>query len=154
MKSLIIYFSIHHGNTEKIARAMAEVLSADLVKSLEINPEAPQEYDLIGFGSGIYFGKHHSSLFDLVGRLPNQKGRKAFIFSTSGLRKIRFVHDFDRPLRKKLTMKGFEVIGEFNCRGWDTYPLWVRPFKGINKGKPGEKELEEAKHFAANLKKC
>lgn len=54
----------------------------------------------------------------------------------------------------KLTMKGFEVIGEFNCRGWDTYPLWVRPFKGINKGKPGEKELEEAKRFAANLKKC
>lgn len=53
----------------------------------------------------------------------------------------------------KLTMKGFEVIGEFNCRGWDTYPLWVRPFKGINKGKPGEKELEEAKRFAANLKK-
>lgn len=53
MKSFIIYFSIHHGNTEKIARAMAEVLSTDLVKPLEINPEALQEYDLV---SSILWG--------------------------------------------------------------------------------------------------
>ncbi|MGC8831750.1 MAG: flavodoxin family protein [Thermoproteota archaeon] len=153
MKTLIIYVSIHHGNTEKIARAMMNVLNADLVKPTEVDDAVFSKYDLIGFGSGIYFGKHHESIFDLVDRLPDQNGKKSFIFSTSGLRKIRFIHDFDKPLRKKLLEKGFHVIGEFNCRGWDTYPLWVKPFGGVSKGKPGEKEIEDAKRFAENLEK-
>ncbi len=63
-----------------------------------------------------------------------------------------FIHDFQKPLKKKLITKGFKVIGEFDCRGWDTYPIWVKPFSGINKGKPGEKEVMEAKCFAKNFK--
>ncbi|MEM2941580.1 MAG: flavodoxin family protein [Thermoproteota archaeon] len=153
MKTLIIYVSIHHDNTEKIARAMMNILNADLVKPTEVVDNYVSKYDLIGFGSGIYFGKHHKSIFDLIDRLPAQNGKEAFIFSTSGLRKIRFIHDFDKPLRKKLLEKGFHIVGEFNCRGWDTYPLWVKPFGGVNKGKPGEKEIEEAKRFAESLEK-
>lgn len=155
MKTLIIYVSMHHGNTEKIAKAMMNVLDADLIKPAEVDDSVVSKYDLIGFGSGIYFGRHHRSLFNLVDELSNQNGKKAFIFSTSGLRKISFIHDFDKPLRKKLLKKGFKVIGELNCRGWDTYPLWVKPFGGVNKGEPGEKELEKAKWFAKSLeKKC
>lgn len=153
MKTLIIYVSIHHGNTEKIAKAIASTLEADLAKPTDVGASDVCNYDLIGFGSGIYFGKHHSSLFSLVERLPSQNGRGAFIFSTSGLRKIMLIHDFDKPLRNMLIAKGFIIVGEFNCRGWDTYPLWVRPFGGINKGKPGGKELEKAKRFAISLKK-
>ncbi|MEM1548660.1 MAG: flavodoxin family protein [Thermoproteota archaeon] len=153
MKTLIIYVSVHHGNTEKIARAIGEVLKADLAKPAEIDAEDISKYDLIGFGSGIYFGKHHSSLFNLLDGLPYQNDKIAFIFSTSGLRKIWLIHDFDKPLRSRLLAKGFRVIGEFNCRGWDTYPFWVKPFGGINKGKPGVKEIEEAKCFAKELEK-
>ncbi|MGQ9478992.1 MAG: flavodoxin family protein [Thermoproteota archaeon] len=153
MKTLIIYVSIHHGNTEKIAKAIADVLNADLVKPTEVDNTVISRYGLIGFGSGIYFRKHHKSLFSLIDKLPDQNGKQAFIFSTSGLRKIGFIHDFDKPLRKKLLEKGFKVIGEFNCRGWDTYPLWVKPFGGVNKGKPGEKELEMTKWFTKSLEK-
>jgi len=153
MRTLIVYVSVHHGNTEKIARAIGEVLKADLAKPAEVDAETVSRYDLVGFGSGIYFGKHHPSLFSLVERLPYQNGRMAFIFSTSGLRRIRFIHDFDKPLREKLLEKGFKVIGEFSCRGWDTYPIWVKPFGGINKGKPGEKEISEAKRFAERIEK-
>ncbi len=153
MKTLIVYVSIHHGNTEKIAKAIASVLEADIAKPEEVGASDVRKYDLIGFGSGIYFGKHHPSLFSLVDRLPSQNGRGAFIFSTSGLRKIRLIHDFDRPLRNSLLAKGFRILGEFNCRGWDTYTLWVKPFGGINKGKPGEKELKEAELFAICLKR-
>ena len=46
-----------------------------------------------------------------------------------------------------LITKGFKVLGEFDCRGWDTYPLWVKPFGGINKGKPSNREIEEAKRL-------
>ncbi|MBO3754712.1 MAG: flavodoxin family protein [Candidatus Brockarchaeota archaeon] len=153
MKTLIIYVSMHHGNTEKIAKAIAGVLEADLATPAEVDADTVSKHDLIGFGSGIYFLKHHPSIFSLVERLPSQNGRAAFIFSTSGLRRIRLLHDFDNPLRKSLLAKGFRIIGEFNCRGWDTYPVWVKPFGGINKGKPGEKELKEAELFAISLKK-
>ncbi|MEM3712547.1 MAG: flavodoxin family protein [Thermoproteota archaeon] len=153
MKTLIIYVSMHHGNTEKIARAIGEVLRADLAKPTEVDAEVISKYDLIGFGSGIYFGKHHSSLFCFIDKLPYQNGKRAFIFSTSGLRKIWLIHDFDKPLQDKLLAKDFRIIGSFNCRGWDTYPFWVKPFGGINKGKPDIKDIEEAKNFARELEK-
>lgn len=46
MSALIIYHSIHHGNTEKIARAIAEVLKARLVKSDEADINTLSDYDL------------------------------------------------------------------------------------------------------------
>ncbi|MCD5425790.1 MAG: flavodoxin family protein [Methanosarcinaceae archaeon] len=158
MKSLIIYISIHHKNTEKIVKAMAEILNAELVKITEVNINELSKYDLIGFGSGIYFGQHHKSLLKLIDKLPNLKVKKAFIFSTSGMSNTgnltyniwhRITH-FHVPLRKELINKAFDIIGEFDCRGFDT----AGPFKfigGINKGKPNEKDFENARKFAKNL---
>ena len=39
MNALIIYTSIHHGSTEKIAQAIADVLNARIVKPSEIKSE-------------------------------------------------------------------------------------------------------------------
>ena len=52
---MIIYVSVHHGNTAKIAQIMAEVLNAKLVKPNQVNIDELLNYELIGFGSGIYF---------------------------------------------------------------------------------------------------
>ena len=153
MKTLIIYNSTHHGNTEKIAGVMSEILNAELIKSDEVDITTLSKYNLIGFGSGIYYGKHHRNLFELINKLSNQKDKKAFIFSTSGMKKMRFFHEFDKALKKKLLEKGFRIIGEFNCRGWDTYPFWVKLFGGVNKGRPDEKDLENARSFAKDLKR-
>ena len=158
MKTLIIYISIHHKNTERIAKVMAEVLEAPLAKPREIDINSLAEYDLLGFGSGIYFGKHHKSLLKLVDKLPNLKGRKVFVFSTSGVSNVEnFIHNirhkvsnFHIPLREKLVKKGLVIVGEFTCKGFDT----VGPFKligGISKGRPNEKDLEKARKFAKNL---
>lgn len=57
MKNLIVCESIHHGNTEKIGKAIAEYLNADLIKTNDVNVNTLEDYDLIGFGSGIYNGK-------------------------------------------------------------------------------------------------
>lgn len=159
MKTLIIYISIHHKNTERIAKVMAEVLEAPLAKPREIDINSLAEYDLLGFGSGIYFGKHHKSLLNLIDKLPNLKGKKVFIFSTSGMSNAgNFIHNirhrvshFHIPLKKKLLKKGFNIIGEFDCRGFEI----VGPFKligGICKGRPNENDLENAKSFAKKLK--
>jgi flavodoxin len=151
MKALIIYISVHHGNTEKVAMVMANILDATLLQVKQADASMLEQYDLIGFGSGIYFGKHHESLLDFVDKLPVLRNKKAFIFSTSGLRKIPFVHNFDKPLKEKLQRKGFDIIGEFSCRGLDTYRA-TKLVGGINKGRPDAKDLRQAEDFASGLK--
>ena len=151
MKALIIYISVHHGNTEKVAKVMANILDATLLQVKQADANMLEQYDLIGFGSGIYFGKHHESLLDFVDKLPVLTNKKAFIFSTSGLKKIPFVHDFDKPLRKKLQRKGFDIIGEFSCRGLDTYRA-TKLVGGVNKGRPNADDLRQAEDFASGLK--
>jgi flavodoxin len=151
MKALMLYISVHHGNTEKVARNMANILDADLVQVKQANAAVLERYDLIGFGSGIYLGKHHESLLAFVDRLPMLRNKKAFIFSTSGLRKIPFVHNFDKSLKQRLQQKGFDIIGEFSCRGYDTSRA-AMIVGGINRGRPSARDLQQAEDFARRLK--
>ena len=148
MKTLLICISIHHGNTGKIAKAIAEILNAKLLKPHKVDANTLSGCDLIGFGSGIYFFKHHKALLALVDKLPTIKNKKVFIFSTRGIGPVWFYH---RELKKKLLEKGADIVGEFSCRGFDT--VW--PFKlvgGLNKGRPSKKDIEDVKNFATNLK--
>ena len=57
MKALIIYKSVFHGNTKKMAIAMAEVLNAKFLDVENVDIKMIEEYDLIGFGSGIFYDK-------------------------------------------------------------------------------------------------
>ena len=151
MKALVIYISVHHGNTEKLAKVIANALDADLLQVKQMDASMLEQYDFIGFGSGIYFGKYHKSLLDFADTLPMLRNKITFIFSTSGLRKIRFIHDFSKPLKEKLQRKGFDVIGEFSCRGFDT--SWAAMIVGgINKGRPNARDLKQAEDFARALR--
>ncbi len=147
METLIIYQSIHHGNTEKIAKKIGEVLEADLKKPNEVKPEDLANYDLIGFGSGIYFGKFHASMLKFVDGLSDAEGKKAFAFFTHGAPGGRFGKNFS----EKLKVKGFSLAGVFQCRGFDTFgPFKI--FGGLAKNRPNEKDLADAAAFAERLK--
>jgi flavodoxin len=150
MKALIIYISVHHGNTERVARVMSNILDANLLTVKQVDASIFEQYDLIGFGSGIYFGKHHNNLLDFVDKLPMIRNKKAFIFSTSGLRKMRFIHNFDKPLKEKLQRKGFDIVGEFSCRGYDTSQAAII-VGGINRDRPNAKDLKQTEDFARSL---
>jgi len=146
MKTLIVYTSVHHQNTEKVAEVMAEEIKADLIPTEKVQPETIATYDLIGFGSGIYFGKHHKTLLQFVESLPPVSQKTAFVFSTCGDGKMHHT-----ALKEKLVNRGFVIVDEFCCRGWDTVgPLKL--FGGINKGRPDEKDLAAARAFAQGLK--
>jgi flavodoxin len=155
MESLLVLFSYHHNNTEKIANVFAKVLDTQIKTPQQINSEELQEYSLIGFGSGIYDGKHHKTLLDLVDKLSQATNKKAFIFSTSGVsRKFAIDHSIDdphTPLREKLQSKGYMIVDEFNCAGFNTNSF-LKLFGGINKGKPNTEDLKQAEEFAQNLK--
>jgi flavodoxin len=144
---LIICKSIHHGNTMKVAETIGKVLNAQIVKPDNFDIKTISDYDLIGFGSGIYGGAHHESLLDLVLKIEIQKNKKAFIFSTSSIR-MAAMH---KTLRDKLLKKEFEIIGEFFCKGFIDYSFLKHLFGGINKGRPNEKDLQQAQAFAKKL---
>ncbi len=148
MKTIIILVSYHHKNTEKIASVLARTLNAEIKTPQEVNPTDLSEYDLIGFGSGIYFGKHHKSLLELADKLPQATDKKAFIFSTSG--QTGNASRFHKQLREKLKSKGFNIVGEFNCAGLDTYGL-MKITGGLNKGRPNEDDIKQAEAFAKSL---
>jgi hypothetical protein len=75
LKTMIVYISISHNNTEKVAKVLADTLSADLKRADQIDPRSLSDYDFIGFDSGIYNKKPHESLLGLVERLPQATRR-------------------------------------------------------------------------------
>lgn len=150
MKSLIVVISIHHNNTLKIGNVIAKTLDAQIKKPQEVNPDKIQEYDLVGFGSGIYDYTTHKALSNLADKLPNVNNKKAFIFSTGGLSSKRKARKDHSKLREKLESKGYKIVDEFQCKGFNTNSF-LKYFGGINKGRPNEEDLKNAEDFAEKL---
>jgi flavodoxin len=149
MKSLIVCYSYHHNNTQKVAEVIAKVINAEIKTSQQINLEELNQYDLVGFGSGIYFWKHHKDLLELAEKLPQQIDRKAFIFSTSA--NTENAPKFHSLLREKLQSKGYTIADEFNCAGFNTWgPLKL--VGGTKKDRPNSDDLKHAEEFALMLK--
>jgi flavodoxin len=150
-------------NTEKIAKSFAKVLEAEIKTPWQIELEELQEYDLVGFGSGIYDGKHHKAILDLADKIPQVIDGKAFIFST-GFNTWEFKKSHS-SLREKLVSKGYVIVDEFNCAGWDTNSDYnsgillalvsfvVKLVGGLHKGRPNVEDLKKAEEFAQNLKR-
>jgi len=155
VKSLVIVFSYHHNNTEKIANSCANVLGAEVKTPQQVKPEEIVEYDLVGFGSGIYSATFDPSVLDLADRLPNTAGKKAFLFSTYGapafIANREFIEKNHQQIREKLQAKGYTIIGEFGCAGWNTNSF-LRFFGGLNKGRPNAEDLRNAEEFARSVK--
>jgi len=151
MKSLLIVFSYHHNNTEKVANVFAKVFDAQVKTPQQTNPEELQQYSLIGFGSGIDSGKHYKPLLDFADKLPQVTDRKAFIFSTSAIQGEDKVAKDHLLLREKLQSKGYLIVGEFSCKGFNTNSF-LKYFGGMNRGRPNDEDLKNAEEFAQKLK--
>ena len=146
MKTLIIYVSIQQANTQKIARVMADVLNATLLEPEYVEIGTLKDYDLIGFGSGIYYNRFYKRLRNFIKELPLYEDKKAFLFATCG-------HDElpSKPIEKILTKKGFNIIGKFSCLGYNTW--FLAKFIGRqHKGKPDSEDFKRAEEFAKGLK--
>ena len=136
MKVIIICESVHHGNTLKVAEAMAsacdegQVVNAEQAFKLSFAGD-----ELVGFGSGIYFSRFHKKIEQAAASIELPEGIPLFVFSTSGLGK----RSYNNGLMKMLEKRGADVKGTFACKGFDTY------------GHPAEKDLEHAVAFIQGL---
>ncbi|MFI1067101.1 flavodoxin family protein [Streptomyces spororaveus] len=155
MKTLLVCTSVSHGNTRRVAQAMAEVLDARVVAPDEVEASDLAGYDLVGFGSGVFAQRMHRDLLGFVrtvprsGPSPASTAVRAFVFATSGLPEPA-VAPFTRPLVRLLEGRGFEVAGTFTCRALDTW-LPFRLIGGINRRRPDADDLGAARAFARRL---
>jgi flavodoxin len=151
MKTLICVYSYHHKNTEKIASAIAGILDATVKSPQDLTPADITGYDLVGFGAGIDSGKHYKPLLQFADSLPAANGQKVFIFSTAGITSEKKVAKDHRALRDILSGKGYTVVGEFGCKGYNTNSV-LKLFGGMNKNSPNADDIKAAEAFANTLK--
>lgn len=145
-KCAICYASYHHNNTERLVKAIQEkfpqIVLIDTLKAELINLE---DYEVIGFASGIYFFNFHKKILRFVeSNLPERK--KTFLMCTCGEKSDRYFNKITKLIEEK---KG-TVEGKYSAFGLDTYG----PFRlvvPLKKGHPDEKEIEEAIKFVEKI---
>ena len=147
MKTAICCYSRHHGNTRKVLEEMAREGQIDLIDVTIRQAVRLEDYDCVGFASGIYFGKLHASVLDFARQYLPQ-GKPVFFVYTYGLHKGTGA----KALLEIAKEKNCPVLGEFSCKGYDTFG----PFRltgGIAKGHPDAKDLEAARAFYRTIRR-
>ena len=141
MKTAIVYYSQHHGNTKKLLDAIAAQEEVTLIDVVENKDADLTGYDRIGFASGIYFSSFAKQIIAFAKeKLPADKD--VFYLYTHGAPSGGFL----KAIRQIAESKRSRELGEYHCQGFDTFG----PFKlvgGIAKGHPSEEEIAAAVCF-------
>lgn len=156
MRTLILYYSGYKLNTEKIARVFRKTIKADIINIKDKKNKIDfniNNYDLIGFGSGVYKEDLARHIYRLLDSL-DLKGKKVFVFSTSGVGSS----TYNNKLIKTLKSKGAIVKGKFSCRGVFITKEFskIKIFRYIEwyaKGHPNKKDFKNAEKFIKKITK-
>lgn len=144
-KAVIIYASMHHGNTRRLVEAIADKYDIDKIDATKHQQSDLSEYDLIGFASGVDFGKFYNSVENFLEcNLP--KGKQVFFLYTCAKINPRFTKNIKALALKKESV----ILGEYGCRGYNTYGPW-KMIGGMNKNHPSEDEISNAVKFFESL---
>ena len=145
MKTAIVYYSEHHGNTKKLLDAIAAKHDVTLINVTKTPETDLSGYDRIGLASGIYYSSFAKQLLAYAEEhLP--EGKDVFYIFTHGAPKGMFLN----AVRKIAEAKHCRELGDYHCQGYYTFG----PFKlvgGIAKGHPTEDEISGAVSFYEGL---
>lgn len=152
MKTLIIYCSTYKGNTKKIAQIFKDKIDCDLVGIMDFKDINLENYDLIGFGSGVYKESLSPKIYKLAEKL-DVKGKDFFVFSTSGIG----MEFYNKRLIKLLESKGAINRGSFACKGSFNAKEFteIKIFDLIGKlsqGHPNDRDFKRAEKFISQIK--
>jgi flavodoxin len=145
MKTAIVYYSGHHGNTKKLLDAIASQHEVTLINVTKQPETDLSVYDRIGFASGIYYSSFAKQLIAYA-RENLPEGKEVFFIYTHGAPKGSFLN----AIRRVTEAKHCKEIGEYHCQGFDTFGPF-RLLGGIAKGHPTEEEINAAVGFYAQL---
>ena len=144
-KAAIIYASTHHGSTRKLVEAIADKYEVVQIDATNCQQTDLSGYDLIGFASGIDFGRFYDSVEQFLKKnLPENK-RIFFLYTCA-----KVSNRFTDSIKAAATQKGAVVLGEYGCKGFNTYGPW-KVIGGMNKGHPSADETSKAVHFYESL---
>ena len=143
--TVIIYASTHQGNTFKIVKAISEKHKVDLIDATKHFSANLSEYNLIGFASGIDFGKFYPQVEQFMDKnLPENKN--VFFMYTCAKPNNRFTS----KVKRLALEKNAHIVGEFGCKGYNTYgPLKI--IGGMNKSHPDEKDINNTLAFYEHI---
>jgi hypothetical protein len=88
MKVLRVVSSFHHRNTEKIADVFARVFDARRMTPRQTTKEELQDFNPIGFGSGIDSDRHYMELLNFADALPRAEDTKRSSFRRAACRSL------------------------------------------------------------------
>ena len=144
-KVVIIYASTHHGSTKKLVEAIAEKYDIAQIDATKQQQADLSGYDLIGFASGIDFGRFYDSVEQFLEKnLP--EGKRVFFLYTCAKVSDRFTKSAKAAAMKK----GAVILEEYGCKGFNTYGPW-KMIGGMNKNHPSAEERSEAVRFFESL---
>ena len=144
-RTAIIYASKHHGSTYKLVKAISEKYDIDQIDAENLHSMDLSPYDLIGFASGIDFGKFYNCV-ELFLEENLVDGKEVFFLYTCAKSNTRFTES----IKKAALRKNAVLMGEYGCRGFNTYGLW-KIIGGMNRNHPNEREISEAICFYESL---
>lgn len=122
------------GNTEKLAKAVAEQLG---VEAKTVSDPLEEKVDILFLGSSYYAFDMDPEVKRFLNENKDMIGKVA-CFGTSAMMK-----SMKKPMKKVAKEIGIVIAEEeFHCRG---------SFGLANKGRPNEQDMEQAKEFAAGL---
>jgi flavodoxin len=141
MKVAIAYYSRHHGNTRKLLDAIRDSADVELIDVEECKEADLSGYDIIGFASGIYFGRFSRDVADFArSSLPDRK--RVFLIHTYGMKMRRYT----KEMEKIFEGKSCQLLGIYGCKGYDTFGPF-KLFGGVAKGHPDENDVKGAVEF-------
>lgn len=129
MKNAVRYYS-RSGNTKAAAEAIARAIGTDAVSVDSASASLQQPVDVLFIGGALYAYGIDKHLKAYLGSLTKVQVKKAVVFSTSWISK----HAIDL-IKDELNRKGIPVEKE---------TLYFR-------GKPGEKQLQDAANVARRI---
>ena len=145
MKTAIVYYSKHHGNTKKLLHAIAAAEEVTLIDATAAADADLKSFDRIGFASGIYYTSFAKQILSFAeAHLPENKD--VFYIYTHGAPAGSFL----KGIREIAEKKHCRELGAYHCQGYDTFG----PFKlvgGIAKGHPTGEEIAGAVEFYQHL---
>lgn len=131
-----VRFYTKTGNTEKLARAIAQELG---VEALPISEPVTEAVDFLFLGNSYYAFTIDPEVRNFVQNLSKDKVGKIVNFGTAAMLNSTF-----KKVKAEASKLGIEMDDrEFHCRG---------EFKGLHKGRPDQNDIQSAIEFARQFK--
>ena len=143
---ILIVCSSDHGSTRELVNQIASQHPVKVVLASEIRQgEVYADYDIIGFASGIIFGKCHKSIAKAISKLPSGKGC-FYLFTCDNMKDSYSCHT-----KVLIEAQDCHWLGSFGCLGAFVLDKLLSRLLHKDRKRPTLADRQSAERFYCNL---